>query len=104
MAEKKLIEPSYSAWCSPAVLIPKRDGSTRFCIDYRRLNAVTIPNSNPLPRTDDTLSALGGAKWFSTLDLRSGYHQIEIKPLTYLLPHSLPLVVVCGSSEIYILV
>ena len=80
MAEKKLIEPSYSAWCSPAVLVPKRDGSTRFCIDYRRLNAVTVPDSHPLPRTDDTLSALGGAKWFSTLDLRSGYHQIEIQP------------------------
>lgn len=80
MAEKKLIEPSYSPWCSPAVLVPKRDGSTRFCIDYRRLNEVTIPDSHPLPRTDDTLSALGGAKWFSTLDLRSGYHQIEIQP------------------------
>ena len=80
MAEKKFIEPSYSAWCSPAVLVPKRDGSTRFCIDYKRLNAVTIPDSHSLSRINDTLSVLGGAKWFSTLDLRSGYHQIEIQP------------------------
>ena len=80
MAEKQLTEPSYSAWCSPAVLVPKRDGSSRFCTDYRRLNEVTVPESHPLSRIDDTLSAFGGAQWFSTLDLKSGYHQIEIQP------------------------
>ena len=68
MAEKGLIEPSYSAWCAPAVLVPKRDGSTRFCIDYRRLNQLTISDIHPLPRTDDTLDAVGGSTWFSTLD------------------------------------
>ena len=86
MAEKNLIEPSYSAWSSPALLVPKKDGTMRFCVDYRRLNEATIPDSHPLPRIDDTLSALGGSKWFSTLDLKSGYHQIQIqesdRPLT----------------------
>ena len=86
MAEKNLIEPSYSAWSSPALLVPKKDGTMRFCVDYRRLNEATIPDSHPLPRIDDTLSALGWSKWFSTLDLKSGYHQIQIqesdRPLT----------------------
>ena len=61
MADKGLIEPSHSAWSAPAVLVPKRDGTTRFCIDYRRLNQLTIPDSHPLPRIDDTLDALGGS-------------------------------------------
>ena len=92
MAEKGLIEPSHSAWSAPAVLVPKRDGSTRFCIDYRRLNQVTIPDSHPLPKIDDTLEALGGSCWFSTLDL-SGFHQVSIaeedRPKTaFLIPAS----------------
>ena len=78
MAEKGLIEPSHSAWSAPAVLVPKRDGTTWFCIDYRRLNQLTIPDSHPLPRIDDTLDALGGSCWFSTLDLKSGFHQVSI--------------------------
>lgn len=86
MAEKQLIEPSFSSWSSPALLVAKRDGSMRFCVDYRKLNEVTVPDCHPLPRIDDTLSALGGAQWFSTLDLKSGYHQIMIResdrPLT----------------------
>ncbi|MCG8047960.1 MAG: reverse transcriptase domain-containing protein, partial [Candidatus Thiodiazotropha endolucinida] len=81
MAEKQLIEPSFSSWSSPALLVAKRDGSMRFCVDYRKLNEVTVPDSHPLPRIDDTLSALGGAQWFSTLDLKSGYHQISIREL-----------------------
>ena len=86
MAEKGLIEPSCSPWSSPVVLVPKRDGTTRFCIDYRKLNEVTIPDKHPLPNPEDTLGALGGSKWFSTVDLKSGFHQILIKesdrPLT----------------------
>ena len=58
--------------------MPKRDGTTRFCIGYRRLNQLTIPDSHPLPRIDVSLEALGGSKWFSTLDLKSGFHQVSI--------------------------
>lgn len=75
MAERDLIEPSTSPWSSPAIMVPKKDGGIRFCIDYRKLNQRTIPDSMPLPRCDDSLDALGGAKWFSTMDLRSGFHQ-----------------------------
>ena len=78
MAEKGLIEPSYSAWSAPAIIVPKPDGSLRFCVDYRRLNELTVPDSHPLPRIDDTLDALGGSTWFSTLDLKSGFHKVSI--------------------------
>ena len=77
MTEKELIEP-YCAWCAPAVLVPKRDGSTKFCIYYRRLNQLTIPDTHPLPRIYDTLDALGGSILFSTFDLKSGFHQVSI--------------------------
>ena len=78
MAEKDLIEPSTSPWSSPAIIIPKRNGGIRFCIDYRLLNKVIIPDSQPLPRIDDSLDALSGAKWFSTLDLKSGFYQVSV--------------------------
>ncbi|KAK3708498.1 hypothetical protein QZH41_003116 [Actinostola sp. cb2023] len=66
------VSESSSPWSSPVVLVAKKDGSQRLCIDYRLLNAVTVKDAYPLPRVDDSIDALSGSKWFSTLDLASG--------------------------------
>src|SRR5580765_2349779 len=80
MSSQGVIEESQSPWVSPAVMVKKKDGSIRFCVDYRKLNEVTIKDSYPLPRIDDILDQLAGNSWFSTLDLKSGYWQIKIRP------------------------
>ncbi|UYV72261.1 hypothetical protein LAZ67_9002385 [Cordylochernes scorpioides] len=80
LTEQDVIERSSSPWASPVVLVKKKDGSTRFCVDYRRLNDLTKKNSYPLPRIDARLDTLSGSQWFSTLDLKSGYCQFSIHP------------------------
>ena len=79
MEEKGVIEPSTSPWASPIVLCKKKDGTVRFCIDYRKLNTITEKDAYPLPRIEDNLDALKGACWFSTLDLASGYWQVQME-------------------------
>lgn len=80
MLQAGVIEPSMAEWASPVVLVPKPDGSKRFCIDYRRLNAITIRDSYPIPRMDECIDSLGEASVFTTLDANSGYWQVEIAP------------------------
>ena len=72
------IEASDGPLSSPVVLVTKKDGGTRFCVDYRQLNDATIKDAYPLPRIDDTLDMLAGKQWFSTLDLASGYWQVSL--------------------------
>ena len=76
METQGIVQPSSSPWASPVVLVPKKDGSLRFCVDYRKLNSLTRKDVYPLPRVDDILTALGEAQYFTSLDLASGYWQI----------------------------
>jgi hypothetical protein len=79
LLDKGFICPSTSPWGCPALFVKKKDESLRLCIDYRPLNAVTIKNKYPLPRIDVLFDQLVGAKVFSKIDLRSGYHHIKIR-------------------------
>ncbi|MCG8044653.1 MAG: hypothetical protein JAY66_03025, partial [Candidatus Thiodiazotropha taylori] len=78
MLQRNVIQPSSSPWASGIVMVQKKDGSKRFCVDYRKLNDVTTKDAYPLPRIDDSLDQLARAKWFSCLDLNSGYWQVEV--------------------------
>ena len=73
MLERGVIEQSTSPWASPIVLVQKKNGTTRFCVDYRKINNVTRKDAYPLPHIDATLDTLHGSEWFTTLDLLSGY-------------------------------
>ena len=86
LLKRGLIEPSNSPLASPTVLVVKKDGTTRFCVDYRKVNECSIKNSYPLPLISDSLDSLDGAKWFCTLDMASGYWQVPVaessRPIT----------------------
>jgi hypothetical protein len=79
LLSKGFIRPSSSPWGAPTLFIDKKDGSMRLCINYRSLNEVTIMNKYPLPRIEDLFDQMRGAKAFSKIDLRSGYHQLKIR-------------------------
>ncbi|UYV80091.1 hypothetical protein LAZ67_18001653, partial [Cordylochernes scorpioides] len=79
MLKEGIIRPSSSPWSFPVILVKKRDGKFRFCVDYRKLNEVTVKDVYPIPRIDDVMDTLQGSKYFSAIDLRSGYWQVEIE-------------------------
>ncbi|GJW15281.1 reverse transcriptase domain-containing protein [Tanacetum coccineum] len=76
LQDKGFIRPSHSPWGAPVLFVKKKDGSLRMCIDYRELNKLTVKNRYPLPRIDDLFDQLQGSRFFSKIDLRSGYHQL----------------------------
>ena len=78
LLDKGYIRPSVSPWGAPVLFVRKKDGTLRLCIDYRKLNQVTVKNKYPLPRVDDLFDQLQGAQVFSKIDLRSSYHQLKI--------------------------
>ena len=79
LLEKQFVRPSVSPWGALVLLVKKKDGTMRLCVDYRQLNKMTVKNMYPLPRMDDLMDQLVGACVFSKIDLRSGYHQIRVK-------------------------
>jgi len=78
MRQKEIVVPSKSPWASPIILVPKKDGSLQFCVDYRNVSEVTHKDAYPIPRIDDALDTLAGSQCFSTLDLKSGSWQVEV--------------------------
>ncbi|GJT13053.1 putative reverse transcriptase domain-containing protein [Tanacetum coccineum] len=79
LQEKGFIRPSSSLWGAPVLFVKKKDGAFRMCIDYRELNKLTVKNRYPLPRIDDLFDQLQGSRYFSKIDLPSGYHQLRIR-------------------------
>ena len=80
MLEMGVIVPSRSEWCSPVVLVPKKDGSLRFCVDFSKLNSISAFDPYPMPRVDELVERLGKAQYLSTLDLCKGYWQVPLTP------------------------
>ena len=94
MQQDSAIQPSCSPWSIPVIMVRKRDGTHRFCVDYRGLNSVTKADTFLLPRIDDLLDQLEGMRCFSTLDLASGFWQIQVEPSSrektaFVTPHGL---------------
>lgn len=95
MEENGIIRKSRSPWASPLCLVLRKNGKIRPCVEYRKLNAVTNPDAFPLTRVQDCLDAVAGAKYFSTVDLTSGYHQV---PMTFMCTRNIPKTDEIGTS------
>lgn len=78
LLENDIIQESHSPYATPIVLVRKKDGSLRLCVDYRKLNTKTVRDQFPLPRIEESIDAIGGAQWFSTMDLASGFNQVAM--------------------------
>ena len=78
LLQKGIVEPSSSEWASPPVLVRKKDGKLRYCIDYRKLNNVTVKDAFPIPKIESCLDTLRGSVYMSTLDMASGYYQVKL--------------------------
>ena len=80
MVKCVIIQPSGSPWCAPIVVVTKKNGTKRLCVDFRKLNNITVRDSYPLPRIEDVLNVLAGCRYFLAFDKKSGYHQVEVAP------------------------
>ena len=89
LLEKRFIRPSVSPWGASVLFVKKKDGTLRLCVDYRKLNKMTVKNKYPLPRIDDLFDQLKGASVFLKIDLRSGHHKLRIKDVDVRHPYSL---------------
>ena len=80
MLQKGIVQPTSSPWASPLVLVRKKNGTMRYCVDYCQVNSITRKDAHPIPRIDETLDTVAGSCIFTTLDLLRGYWQVEVQP------------------------
>lgn len=80
LVDKGYVQPSRSPWSAPLLVVGNKDGSARVCVDYRGLNKVTEKDTYPMPLVDELMDQLGSCRYFTTLDLASGFHQVEVAP------------------------